>query len=228
MGQSTKVAIDHAMTSPPERRRFSRVILPRPLPGRFGVARIFVVDLSLDGARIAHQGDIATDEPQKLTFEAEGHLLSFECNVARTYLERPAGPPTNKPVYHSGLRLLRPVGAAAIHLKALITRHVERALDEQKANAKGIPPIAATFQAGVKEPLYLCCRYVRQEWTRTKTKSSEQPVDGFTVSLKEETEQVEMLCQTYQESDFEGRKMIRQIAEMSLRDEAVPTRRYSP
>ena len=74
---------------------------------------------------------------------------------------------------------------------------------------------------------YVTYRFVWNEWQKAESKNPQQPLDGFTVSAKEDPMQVDMLCKTYETSDFAGRKMIRQLAEMSITD-TVPTRRYSP
>ena len=59
--------------------------------------------------------------------------------------------------------------------------------------------------------------------------SPDQPMDGFTVSARESKEQVQMLCDTYANSDYEGRKMIRKMAELATSTpEGVATRKFEP
>src|SRR5205809_314982 len=41
-----------------ERRHYQRATLARPYPAHAGVARVYIVDLSLSGARIVHQGTL--------------------------------------------------------------------------------------------------------------------------------------------------------------------------
>jgi hypothetical protein len=106
---------------------------------------------------------------------------------------------------------------------------VARALDEQKANARGIPSAAVqAFQTG-KGTDFLRCELVDGTWRRTTTGRPEQPANGFTISAEEERDQVEMLCQTFETADAAGRKLIQTMAEMSIsKSEGVPTRRYNP
>jgi hypothetical protein len=212
-----------------ERRKYARVILARPVPGKLGTAKVFVVDVSVTGAKLAHQGDLPVGTKETLSFDWKGDPITFDCEVVRTELDRPAREPGGKPVYGLGVRFRRAHGDSAIHLRILISEHVMRALDEQKANARGIPPIAATFQSGVKQSGYISLRLMQGEWKRFETRDPKQPIDGFTVSAKEDPAQIEMLCETYKSSDFNGRKMIRQMAELSIAAaDAVPTRRYEP
>lgn len=186
-----------------------------------------MIDVSVSGARIAHQGELQPGSRAKISFDWEGNDIAFECEVTRCGLDKKATDVSGKPIHQSGLRFVRPVGQSASYLRGMIAQFVMRALDEQKANARGIPPRAATFQSGIKEATYVTYRFVRNEWQKAESKNPQQPLDGFTVSAKEDPMQVDMLCKTYETADFAGRKMIRQLAEMSITD-TVPTRRYSP
>lgn len=213
-----------------ERRRFQRITLARPVAGKMNAVKVFLVDLSVIGARVAHQEDLPMHRTHQLSFEWNGERIVYECEVVRTAPDTKPVPPGGKPIFQSGIRLLRPLGESHVVLRNMIAEHVMRALDEQKANARGIPPIAATFQSGVKkETSFVVYRYVRNVWQKTSSTNPQQPLDGFTVSSKEDPMQVDMLCKTYETSDFAGRKMIRAMAELSISAlEAVPTRKYNP
>lgn len=215
------------MSEPAERRRYARVDLPRPLAARLGNAKVFLIDVSVAGARVAIQQDLPVGSIDRISFDHHGMPVVFECEVVRSVADREATA-TRKAIYHAGLHFLRPLGDSQRTLREMIAEYVMRALDEQRANARGIPPSAATFQSGIKQPLYLRCRYVNHRWVKTQSTDSAQPLDGFSVAATESNEQVEMLCKTYEEADFEGRKMIRELAKMSTGDEAVPTRKYEP
>lgn len=211
-----------------ERRRYQRVPFARPLAAKLGANRVFIVDISVSGVRVAHQGELPLQNEHKLSFEWNGDTIAFNCAVVRTEIDRPNSDRT-KIVYQSGMRFTSAYGQSAALLRGLIAEHVMRALDEQKANARGIPPLATVFQSGIKQSSYVTYRYVRNSWEKSETKDPHQPLDGFTVSSKEDPLQIEMLCKTYETSDYSGRKMIRQMAELSISAaESVPTRRYNP
>ena len=214
------------MSNPAERRRYARVELPRPIPAKLGNAKAFLLDVSISGARIAIQQNLEAGSTDRLTFEHHGMPVVFECEVVRCALDRD-GTATSRAVYHAGVNFSRALGESTAVLREMITEYVMRALDEQKANARGVPPSAATFQSGVKAPVYTRCRFVSQKWVRSSTTDPNQPLDGFTVAANESEEQIQMLCRTYEDADFEGRRMIRQLAQMSVGD-VVPTRRYTP
>ena len=215
---------------PAERRKVSRVKLPQPLAGRVGSAKVFLVDASVEGLRIAHQGTLpAPGNPCRIELAWEGHPIVLDCEVVHNSLFRLAKAAGEKSIYHAGVRIAEADAESRKALKQLVADCVARALDEQKANARGIPATAAqSFQTG-KGNDFIRCELVDGAWRRTSTNRSEQPANGFTVSAEEDRQQVEMLCQTFETADAAGRKLIQTMAEMSIsKTEGVPTRRYTP
>jgi hypothetical protein len=208
----------------------SRARLTRPIGGRVGAARIFLVDVSVEGLRIAHQSAVpAVGQTCRVSFEWQGQLIELDCEVIHNSLYKLAKSEGEKSTYHAGLRIANAFGDSAAALKKLVADVVARALDEQKANARGIPAAAAeVFQTG-KGTDFVRCELIDGTWRRTITSRPEQPANGFTVSADEATDQVELLCQTFASSDAQGRKLIQLLSEMSIsKSEGVPTRRYNP
>lgn len=202
----------------------------RPHAARVGVARVYILDISLDGARIAHQGTLPPPGREcVLEFDWEGHRIELRCEVTRNTLERLAKSAQEKSVYHAGLTLVDADPPSRVALRNMIAALVARALDEQKANARGIPAEAAQcFQTG-KGSEFVRFELVGGAWRRTETTRPEQPAHGFTISAAEDREHVEMLCHTFQNADESGRKLIKQMAELSIsKTEGIPTRRYNP
>lgn len=211
-----------------ERRRYEHFTLPRPIPARFGSEKVFVLDLSIDGARIAHQHKKLAVPSERIRFEWQGFELAFDAEVLRT-LDEPTRIGTSV-VYESGLFFFDTVGDSEQNIRELIADQIMRVLDERKANARGIPPIAATYvKTGGKSGGYITWRLVSGTWKSAPSDHPDQPLDGFTVSANESQDQVQMLCDTYQNSDFEGRKMIRKMAELSVSTpDGVATRKFEP
>jgi len=206
------------------------VKLPRALAARVGTARVFLVDASVEGIRIAHQGALPpAGQRCHLSLEWEGHPIELDCEVIHNSLFRLAKNAGEKSVYHAGLRIANAIGESRAVLRQLVADCVARALDEQKANARGLPAKAAqSFQTG-KGNDFIRCELVDGAWRRTSTNRPDQPANGFTISAEEEREQVEMLCETFEIADAAGRKLIQTMAEMSIsKSEGVPTRRYNP
>lgn len=218
------------MASNEERRKYQRVTLVRPLVARIGAARVFLLEASLSGIRIAHQGNIPSEGSIcTILFEWESIPVALECRITRNTLQRLARNANEKSVYHVGMEIVRASDEAMKTLRDLITAIVARALDEQKANARGIPAVAAqTFQTG-KGTNFLRYEIVNGAWRRTETTRPDQPMNGFTISAEEDQDHIASLCETYLSSDGEGRKLIKIMSELSIsKAEGIPTRRYSP
>jgi hypothetical protein len=216
--------------TPTERRRYQRVIMPRPLPGRLGQARIYVIDASLIGLRIAHQGTAPPVGSQcRVELEWEGRPVELDCEVSRNVLHKLARNAGEKSIYHAGLKIVAALGESDTVLREMIASMVARALDEQKANARGVPAEAAQcFQTG-KGTDYIRCELMNGRWRRTETNRAEQPSNGFTISGEESREHIDLLCETFANADEAGRNLIRMMAELSIsKAEGVPTRRYMP
>jgi hypothetical protein len=213
-----------------ERRRYQRVSLPAPLRGTVGQVRVFVVDISLGGLRIAHQEALPKIGAScTVRFEGNTGTIVLPCNLVRTIVHRPAAHVSERAVYHSGLQVVADDRWTMQPLRELIAYYIERALDEQKANARGLPATAAlSFQTG-KGSDYVRFELGAGSWKRTPTKEARQPINGFTISASETDENITMLCEAYETSTTEGRRMIRTMAELSIsKSEGIPTRRYDP
>ena len=204
--------------------------MTRPLPGKLGDARVYVLDASLVGLRVAHQGSAPpAGSPCRIEFEWEGRHIELDCEVRRNALHKLAKEKNEKSIYHAGLSITAAVGDSDNALRQMISAIVARAHDEQKANARGVPAEAAQcFQTG-KGTDYVRCELVGGAWRRTETNRSDQPLNGFTVSAEESREQLDILCETFSNADDDGRQLIRMMAELSIsKAEGVPTRRYMP
>jgi hypothetical protein len=206
------------------------VTLVRPLVARVGAARVFILEASLSGVLLAHQGNIPGEGSTCVVmFEWDGIPVALECEITRNMLQKMARNANDKSVYHAGMEIVRASGEAMKTLRDMIASVVARALDEQKANARGIPAVAAqTFQTG-KGTQFLRFELINGKWRRTETTRPDQPMNGFTISAEEAPDHIALLCETYESCDNESRKLIKVMAELSIsKAEGIPTRRYSP
>jgi hypothetical protein len=206
------------------------VRLVRPVVARVGQVRVFLLEVSLSGVLVAHQGNIPPEGSTGVVmFEWDGIAVALECQIVRNTLQKMARNANEKSVYHAAMEIIRASENAMKTLRDMISEVVARALDEQKANARGIPAAAAqTFQTG-KGSQFLRLELLNGAWRRTETTRPDQPMNGFTISAEEPPEHVALLCDTYASADNESRKLIKVMAELSIsKAEGIPTRRYSP
>lgn len=213
-----------------ERRRYGRIQLEEPVRSRFGDHEVQVIELSVSGFLAAHNGRIAPGETRTLVVPWNGSTMAMQCTVVRSTLFRLARKPGDQSVYHTGLKITRFEDAEAFeHLRNLIGERILRALDEMKANARGIPPLAAYLYQPGKGDLYRKCERIDGQWRSIETVHPDQPANGFTISAEVDPAHVELLCETWERTSAEGRRLTQLLAELSIsKAEGVPTRRYVP
>ncbi|HXI12655.1 MAG TPA: PilZ domain-containing protein [Thermoanaerobaculia bacterium] len=236
-----------------ERRKYQRISVLEPVVGRFGTNKILVTDIAIHGASIESRTQLKSGEQTRLTFTWDGEEVSLEARVIRCKL-RGFSEDDRSPVYHSGLLFVEAIGESAQLVRKMIAAYIARALAEQKANARGVPPTdlsipqadlvgvdlggfakllsSRTFTAPSrykKGSGLIAFRYNKGTWTRSKTQDPTQPMDGFTLSESESGEQEELLCRTYERVDESWQRLIRLLAEVSVSGtENEPPRRYEP
>lgn len=212
--------------NPDDRRQFGRVTPVQRVRGAVGTVPVYVVDVSLAGVRVAHQEPLPdVGATSVLTFEWEGRTYSGPCEVRRTKLEKPAKSKFDKALYHTGLFLMKTDPESHALLREIVHASVARALDEQKANAYGVPATAAlSFQTGSGDE-YIRCEIRHKAWVKTSTRDPQQPEHGFTISNSEPPSKIAMLCRAYELGDTDGRRLIRTFAALSIsKSEGIPTR----
>jgi hypothetical protein len=213
--------MSNAFVEAVERRQYGRVSPVQRIRGTVGNVIVYVLDISLGGARVAHQDPLGpVGSRSMLTFQWDGCRFSAPCEIRRTKEEKPARSQFEKPLYHSGL-VLSPDPLNEKILRDIVASCVARAL--------GIPAIAAQSVQTGKGDDFIRCELRAGQWSRTATRDGRQPLDGFTISASESPAKVNMLCRAYESGDMEGRRLIRTFAALSIsKSEGVPTRRYTP
>lgn len=239
-------------------RRVERVHLAQPLIGRLGSAQVVLVDISMIGARVEHYQPIHANGHAKLVFRWGDSEITAECRVVRSRLERFSVGADGLTIYHSGVEFegLSPEAGEAI--LRLIEAFITRALEEQKLNAYGAIPehdqeSMPIFRHGgqitanakdvsdavgsaalpalrvAKESGYVRYSLDHRRWRKKRTSDPAQPREGFTISALEDPAQSELLCQAYESSDREGRRLIRLFAKLSITDgEGGSSGRFEP
>lgn len=195
-----------------ERREFQRLHLEAAVPGTFGSAAIFLIDVGILGARIAHAEPIE-EQHGHLRFEYEGHPIELRCELVRT-----AGVIGS---LVSGIRFLAAVGSSGDHLRDMLARLVVRNLEdrhESSATRLRIRNVDGDKTVRGADANFLSYRLDNGAWRRRHVFLPEQPAVGFTVARGEDAEEMQRLCEVYEASDEEGRRLIRLFAELSVSD----------
>lgn len=212
-----------------QKPRLQRIALTQKITGKLGSDDAILIDISLSGVLVAHQNRLPEGAFVPLQFDWKGDTVNVECEVMRVEGHRPAISPGTTTFYRSGLVFRRQTQTSMDILKVMMTDLVERALDERRANARGVPPIAGSFVSTGRNRGYLMLRYIHGVWQRVQTGDAVQPVDGFTVSIDDDPSQIKLLCDTYEKLSGEDRKLVQKMAALSISNPAgTPARRYEP
>jgi hypothetical protein len=107
-----------------ERRRHSRLKLREPLRGAVGPARVYVLDASLGGMRVAHQGTLPPPGAYcRIELPTDVGTIKVDCEVVRTVPQPPPLTQTMKPIFHSGLAVVAPADRqSAERLKSIFQK----------------------------------------------------------------------------------------------------------
>lgn len=209
-----------------DRRHLGRVTPRAPLRGRVGRTPVRILDISLRGSRVAHEEPLPVGETCLLTFLWEERAIEAWCEIVRSRLHAFAR--SGHPEFHTGLKIVEAPNGSAPALRQLISWHVTRALDEQKADAHG-EPLPADLEPPPVENVFIRCELLRGCWRKVTTSDPQQPAVGFTIRASEPVPSIERLCRVYERTDTDGRRLIQRMAAVSLgSDAAVPQRRYVP
>jgi hypothetical protein len=205
-----------------ERRRYGRIHLAEKFPATVDGIPVHVVEISVTGARLMHEQRFPRAATHNLRIDWHGKIVRLQCEAVRSMLARPGE-------YQSGVHFVNTGSASDRLVRELIADHVTRALNEQIANARGVPPLDGyTYQVG-KGNRFRKCEFIGGTWKKSETGIEDQPVSGFTISAEIDPGHVQMLCQTWLACDEEGRRLTQILAQLSIdKREGVPTRKYVP
>lgn len=241
-----------------KRRRVERIGLGLPLLGRVGTTDVVILDVSLMGCQLEHASPMKVGLTTHLTFHWEEEPVTLDAEIVRCSLATFSSGHDAITVYHSGLRFIGSSNASADAIRRLILHQVADALEAQKANARGDIPrymqrmqifsprglltadqaeVAKVFESTTGLPYMRIARqrgYVRWtpsngSWRTIRTRSPEQPEEGFTVWAYEDEDQLRELAEAWSNATPEMRRLIRLCAELSLVvDDTIPPQKFQP
>jgi hypothetical protein len=190
-----------------ERREFQRLHLDSPVAAIYGTTAVAIDEIGILGARVLHKQPLESDRGD-LRFFFEGSEIAMRCEVVRTADAR------------SGVRFLAALEDSGDMLRNMLARLVEKALDE-KHESSGTKLQMRRHVDGDKtvrgtDAHFISYRLEDGGWKRRHVFLPEQPSAGFTVARGEDADEMRRLCEVYEASDEEGRRLIRLFAELSV------------
>ncbi|HUP47210.1 MAG TPA: hypothetical protein VNA04_00320 [Thermoanaerobaculia bacterium] len=204
-----------------DRRSFQRLKLAKPILAAMDGRSALILDIGISGAFIEHGGRAMPGLRTRLSFRWQGAEVAFDSEVTRSAVVREGG--EEGIVSQSGVTFLGGHGDAEERLQQMMGTFVGHVLAAQRANAsaESLERGAILGQIGQarrgRASGLVRYRWNGKAWSHAPTQSRQQPSDGFTVAAYEDEDELAVLCETYQAADEEGRRLIRLVAELSVR-----------
>jgi hypothetical protein len=198
-----------------ERREFQRLHLTTPLSGTFGGVPVTLVEAGVLGARLQHTGELPDHE--ELSFSYAGEEIRIRCDVIRTFEADSFRYPGGGSI--SGVRFRSAVGSSGDHLREMLAELVTRAIEERhdsSATKIRIRSVDGDRTVRGSDANFISYRFENGTWRKRHVFLPEQPAAGFTVARGEDAEEMHRLCEVFEVSDEEGRRLIRLFAELSI------------
>jgi hypothetical protein len=228
-----------------ERRKKARVNLTRGLLARHGTMGAIIQDITDEGARIEHFNRLELRKTAVFRFVWNKKPVEVVAEVMSCRIHRFAGGEKGTNVYQSGLRFVEYKDDAKDVLAEMIETLVARSYAEQVANLRGLGPVLESesnmpvFRSGLVEGEgmeagqkgadryipdakiamhrgYLRCTLNGRRWDKKWTSNPDQPTLGFTIPASEPPDLVDQLCMSYLKGDDEQRRLIVQLAQISV------------
>src|SRR5437763_7038277 len=200
---------------PEERREFQRLVLQPPIVGTLGPQLVHILEIGVLGARVTHDDDFESDQ-MDLLFLYSGQKIEMRCQIIRTL----GGS-------ESGVRFIAAIGDSGDKLRDMLGILVTKEIDRRRTSP-GRDPLPSHTVDGDKtvrgaDAGFFSFRFENGHWTKRPVFLPEQPSTGFTLARTSDTDEVQRLCRVYEDSDGEGRRLIRLFAELSVSDAlAIP------
>lgn len=192
-----------------ERREFQRLHLDPPLAGTFAGAAVIIGEMGVLGARLHHVQPLPAPRGELRFFDRDREV------VMRAEAVRSIGPD------QTGIRFLAAVGESGDHLRTMLARLVDKALRDRgdsSATRLQIRRVDGDKTVRGADAQFMSFRFENGAWSRRRVFLPEQPAIGFTVARGEDASEMQRLCEVYEASDDEGRRLIRLFAELSVSD----------
>jgi len=190
-------------------RQTPRVILRRPLDGRFDGESVLVVELGLGGARFEHA--------QRIDIGRQGRFICGQFLVTARVRHAVLLPARSGVIYHIGISFDDLTSEQKEFLMKLLIGEAQEQVAEWEANLSGTlnwqPP--PSRRSAVKLG-FLSLNLTNQGWRRSPTSDPNQPLDGVTVPGDTPEGEIAILCETFEKGDHATRELLRRMATVTI------------
>lgn len=190
-------------------RQTPRVILRRPLEGRFDGENVLVVELGLGGARFEH--------PQRIDIGRHGRFVCGEFVAPAKVRHAVLLPARSGVIYHIGISFDNQTAEQKEFLMKLLLGEAQEQVAEWEANLSGSlgwqPPPSRRSAVALG---FLSLHLTNLGWRRNPTSDPNQPLDGVTVPGDTPEGEIAILCETFEKGDHATRELLRRMATVTI------------
>lgn len=190
-------------------RQSPRVILRRPLEGRFDGENVLVVELGLGGAKFEH--------PQRVDIGRHGRFTCGEFSASAKARHAILLPARSGVIYHIGISFDDLTGEQKELLMKLLIGEAQEQVAEWEANLSGTlawqPPPSRRSAVALG---FLSLHLTNMGWRRNATSDPNQPLDGVTVPGDTSEDEIAILCETFEKGDQATRELLRRMATVTI------------
>jgi len=198
-------------------------LLIEAIAGRIDGRPVVILDADENSVVIEHSiSELDPAAPHRLQFTWEGIDIDLPCRISDSVMQDLLSDRLQKVTWHARATFVGTVDPEPF--RRALEAYRGRLGDAQRANlsgeSAGEPASAVMLGAGDAlrrhKPGFTTFIFRQGAWTARETRSSAQPLDGFTVAEFESEEQIRLLKLAYEEADREGRDLIRRFAAASI------------
>jgi hypothetical protein len=196
------------------------------LPAKLGELRVVLIDYSAEGVLVEHYRPLREGEDPLFVLEWDGECVEEACRLGNSD-KFPIAWGSSIKVFRTTLHFLRPDGRTLEIMDRIIRERHRISVSLQMANASGhaaSPLNEPVFHEGLVGPArggeeaveFLRMCWNGCSWSSVCTPEPAQPPDGFTIDAAEPSRQIHSLCELYEKSTLEGRRLIQAQARLSV------------
>jgi len=191
-----------------ERREFQRLLLGDPVEGSFAAGPARIVEIGVSGARVEHAVPLAVGANAALQLVWFAESIQLDAQVVRTE-------PIADGWSRSGVLFVSAETSAAGALRRALSASVTALLIRKQVDLN-LVDFDDTLRP--RDAQFICYSFEDGVWKKRRAWLPEQPESGFTVAISEDRADVRRLCRSWEQSDPEGRRLLRLFCELSISD----------
>jgi hypothetical protein len=171
-----------------------------------------LVDLSLRGMRLRHEGPLSRGAGVRVSFTWEKERFAAQGEVLATRVVTLGGNDGEAAIFESRLRFVSMALEDVDALARIMTDMACRELRAWVGNFHGTPEPFLT-QPETRVAGFIRCRFIYRRWEKKWTRDAAQPTDGFTLPATTEWNEVDALCRFWEDMNDDARQLVRVTAD---------------